>query len=641
MKKLERKAEQVWRTTKIHRQLYVKAKFQTTRCIREAKQTYILNKLQDASTNPKQIYQIINSLTKPKSSNILPDTNNPKVLADNFSEFFQNKVEKIMQNFDSNNTTDLTPFAGKPLNQFSTVITEQIAKLISSSAPKSCSLDPIPTNITKSCISELAPVITDIVNSCIEMGIVPDQMKLALVNPLLKKPSLDPDELKNYRSVSNLSFISKIMEKVVAEQMICHLRCNNLIEPYQSAYKSKHSTETALMRVQNDILKEMDANKTVFLVLLDLSAAFDTLEHQSVLRRLSAEFGITETALSWFTSYLCGRFQTVVVNGHSSKPGATKYGVPQGSVLGPLLFTTYTSSLGTIIRRNNQKYQLYADDTQLYIGFEHSNEQDEIGKLEKCLSEIRYWMKANKLKLNDDKTELLKIGSKYHVSKTKSNSLKIGDTVVEANTKSVRNLGVHFNSLCDMSDNITSVCKSVNFHLHNVGKIRNFIDQPTAKMLVNSLVTSRIVYCNSLLYNSPKYQIGRLQKLQNKAARIVTRSKTSENISPILKELHWLPIKYRIEFKILSMTYATLNCEFVPEYLKDLLTPYTPSRTLRSSSSNLLVKPKNKTIAGTRTFSYAAPELWNGLNESMKNASSITTFRKNLKTVLFQRAFKC
>ncbi|KAK6181819.1 hypothetical protein SNE40_009602 [Patella caerulea] len=209
---------------------YVKAKFQTTRCIREAKQTYILNKLQDASTNPKQIYQIINSLTKPKSSNILPDTNNLTGLADNFSEFFQNKVEKIMQNFDSNNITDLTPFAGKPLNKFST--TEQIAKHISLSAPKPCSLVPIPTNITKSCISELAPVITDIVNSCIEIGIVPDQMKLALVNPLLKKPSLDPDELKNYRPVSNLSFISK---KVVAKQMICHLRCNNLIEPYQSA----------------------------------------------------------------------------------------------------------------------------------------------------------------------------------------------------------------------------------------------------------------------------------------------------------------------------------------------------------------------------------------------------------------------
>mgnify|MGYP000509554728 CR=1 FL=1 len=173
-------------------------------------------------------------------------------------------------------------------------------------------------------------------------------MKEALISPLLKKSSLEPI-FKNFRPVSNLSFVSKLVEKVVASQLKKHMMENNLLQKYQSAYRPGHSTETALMKVQNDILCAVDKQRVVLLVLLDLSAAFDTVDHCILLKRLSSSIGISGTALSWLTSYLQKRTQCVVINGVTSANSEMKYGVPQGSVLGPLLFTIYTKPLARIL----------------------------------------------------------------------------------------------------------------------------------------------------------------------------------------------------------------------------------------------------------------------------------------------------
>ena len=189
---------------------------------------------------------------------------------------------------------------------FRPVSVTEISKLISGSPSKSCVLDPVPTWMLKDHINILAPVITRIVNNSFETAIFPDHFKNALVTPLLKKPSLDPEILKNFRPVSNLKFVSKIVEKAVACQLIDHLSSNNLYEHFQSAYRKFHSTETALLRVQNDILCELDEKFGVFLILLDLSAAFDTIDHDVLYSRL-ASIGVKGSALKWLQSYLSNR----------------------------------------------------------------------------------------------------------------------------------------------------------------------------------------------------------------------------------------------------------------------------------------------------------------------------------------------
>ena len=197
--------------------------------------------------------------------------------------------------------------------------------------------------------------------------------KNALVIPLLKKSSLDPNVLKNYRPVTNLSFISKILEKIVFNQLVSHLNHNDLIVKFQSAYRSGHSTETALLKVANDLLCNIDSGDVAMLTMLDLSAAFDTLDHDILIHRLSFTFGLSDNVLNWFKSYLCDRKQKIKIDNFYSDDIPISFGVPQGSVLGPLLFTMYMYPLSKLINSEKFGYHLYADDTQLYCSFKPSS----------------------------------------------------------------------------------------------------------------------------------------------------------------------------------------------------------------------------------------------------------------------------
>ena len=279
---------------------------------------------------------------------------------------------------------------------------DEVVKLIKQSATKSCQLDPIPTHLLKENIEAVAPIIFDIVNLSLKNGIFPTEFKKAIVRPLIKKSTLDKNILKNYRPVSNLSFISKITEKNVTSRFKKHLLENSLHEPKESAYRSHHSTETALISVTNDIMCTVDQEKAVVLVLLLL------------LNRLHKRYGITGTTMSWFETYLTHRCQVIQLNGESSDEMRLQFGVPQGSVLGPLLFTSYTAPLAEIARRHGVELHLYADDTQVYMLFSPLSDESTtrtFQRIEACIAEIRMWLKDNKLMLNDDKTEVLVISS--------------------------------------------------------------------------------------------------------------------------------------------------------------------------------------------------------------------------------------
>ena len=281
---------------------------------------------------------------------VLPGNISPVNLPSKFNEFFAEKTETIRSKLDSTPPrADSVVFvlffrffsSGIPLETFHAVSSEHVKKIILKMPKKSCDLDPIPSPLFLDCLDELIPVITDI-NTSLISGVVPQCFKHALVKPLLKKSNLDPELLKNYRQVSNLPFLSKVLERVVLTQLMTHLETRNLHEPFQSAYRKCHSTETALLRVVNDLLQASDDGYVSILSLLDLSAAFDTIDHVILSQRLSSTFGCTGTVLGWFESYLSNRTQSVFVNDIQSAPSNLKYGVPQGSVLGPILFTMYT-----------------------------------------------------------------------------------------------------------------------------------------------------------------------------------------------------------------------------------------------------------------------------------------------------------
>ena len=228
------------------------------------------------------------------NENILPTHNCRTELANRFVNYFGNKIKSIRQDLENSSNTPngtinvISDFDGVPLTEFRIVHQEEVRKIISSSSSKSCSLDPIPTSILKLCLDELTPVLTLIVNTSLELADFFPELKRAFILPLLKKAILDCEILKNFRPVSNLSFLSKLIARIVCVQLVDHLKINGLYEVYQSAYRQLHSTETALLCVQNDLLQAVDTHGGAILVLLDLSAAVDTTDHHCLLHILES-----------------------------------------------------------------------------------------------------------------------------------------------------------------------------------------------------------------------------------------------------------------------------------------------------------------------------------------------------------------
>ena len=415
---------------------------------------------------------------------------------------------------------------------------------------------------------------------------------------------------------------------------------NGIVEKYQSAYKANHSTETALLRVYNDLLISIDQGGGATLVLLDLSSAFDTIDHAVLFDLWQDTFGISGTALSLLKSYLHGRTQCVQIEGIISEYAKLVCGVPQGSVLGPLNFCFYMYPLGSILRHHCINYHIYADDTQLYITFDLSDPSIAIEKLNLCISDIRTWMIKNKLKINDSKTEFLVLTSSFYKQQFNDLQINVGNTQIKP-TASARNLGVIFDRHLNLESHINNVCRSAYFHLRNIGSVRNMLSDDACSQLIHALVTVRIDYCNSLLYGLPEYSLDRLQKILNTAARILRRVPKFDHISETLMDLHWLPVHQRVTFKILILTYQAYH-ETAPHYLCDLIVPYANTCNLRSNNM-LLIAPchpraKLKTY-GERSFQHAAPKEWNNLPLVIRDSPSLAIFKSRLKTFLFRSAF--
>ena len=276
------------------------------------------------------------------------------IIANDIGRYFVRKVENIRNEIDatpiSQSDRDLVP-PDKPvvdtnviLRSFRNLSEQDIYDLIQKSAKKSCVLDPLPTTLVCDSLDVLLPVITKLVNTSVFTAQFPTEWKQAIVNPLLKKGAKYMTH-QNLRPISNLPFVSKITERAVFDQVYSQMTDNELFPVLQSAYRKGHSTETALVIAVNDILSNMNKQHASILVLLDLSAALDAVDHAILLRGLETSFGFTDAALAWFSSYLSGRSQCVSINGQTSDCYPLPFGVPQGSCLGPLLFIAYASKL--------------------------------------------------------------------------------------------------------------------------------------------------------------------------------------------------------------------------------------------------------------------------------------------------------
>ena len=327
--------------------------------------------------------------------------------------------------------------------------------------------------------------------------------------------------------------------------------------------------------------------------------------------------------------------QFVNINEANSTVRDLSVGVPQGSVLGPVLYLLYTAPLTKVIRSYGLDYHLYANDTQLYFAFKSVIVNAAKSRAENCISAICRWMDLNELKLNHDKTEVMLIHSK-HLPSPSFQSLCFGDESVAASL-SARSLGVIFDEHMSFHAHVSSICRSSFYHLRNLSRIRKYFTKESAEVAVHAFVTSKLDYCNALLYDLPKYQLQRLHYVQNTAARVVLQVGKFQHITPVLCELHWLPIQYRIIFKILLLVYKSLNGTS-PSYLAQKLHYRSHTRSLRSVSNELLMQPRSYTKTyGDRAFAVHAPREWNLIPYEIRKSNTISSFKRSLKTYLFTK----
>ncbi|XP_068713603.1 uncharacterized protein [Montipora foliosa] len=380
-----RKAEKKWLVSKSDHDLRIfkLARNHATYLMNTARCKYYTNHIEENSDDQRKLFRTTQALLREPNTVSFPQEVDPHLLANSFGDFFVKKIESI----------------NKSLNDVRTV-------------PMTVELDEVPP--AEASFSEFE--------------------------------SLSDDEVYMFsicfRPVSNLPYISKLSERAAACQLTQYMTDNDLHSVFQSAYKPNHSTETALLKVKNDILMNMNDQHVTLLVLLDLSAAFDTVHHDILIARLKNDLGIEGDALSWLISYLSDRSQRISINGGTSRKFPIVYGVPQGSCLGPLLFTVYTRKLFQVVKKHLPKIHCYADDTQLYLSFCPSssvNAEVAVESMNDCIADIRNWMISDKLMLNDDKTEFVLIGTRQQLAKVDIDSISVGSYDVSPGSV-VRNL---------------------------------------------------------------------------------------------------------------------------------------------------------------------------------------------------------
>ena len=426
------------------------------------------------------------------------------------------------------------------------------------------------------------------------------------------------------------------------KQLVCHLDKNNLFGEFQSAYRRFHSCETAITKITNDILLSLDKKQCTFILFLDLSAAFDTVDHNILLSTLETKFGITGTVLSWLKSYISNRKCNVSIGECFSEGITLLFGVPQGSILGPILFILYISDIEYIAKKHGFRIHLYADDAQIYVAFEKLDMLSTVTDIEHCLREIKFWMSHNFLKINEDKTKLLLISSKQDNRHVFTDlCISFSGNIIVPSLDAV-NLGVTFDSKMTMAPYINSIVSKGYWQLSNFWQTADKLTYELKLQLVTSYILPLIDYCNITFIAASKSNVNKLQKLLNSAIRFIFNMKGRRyrhSITPYMKKAHILPVECRIKYKVALTVYKCFH-DLAPTYLQQLLVPAITYSHLRSANDVFSLQTViPQTRHGETSFSCIAPIVWNVLPHDIKLSPTLDIFKKRLKSFYFVEYF--
>jgi hypothetical protein len=572
--------------------------------------------------DPSKVWKFLKSLGVGKSTqNSVPNDVDFDKLNQHFSSSttFNGSVKNDTLNFlSSYPTPDFPPFS---LAEFTVSDVKKNVLAISSNA---VGVDSVSRKMILPLLDFLAPVITHILNCSISSGIFPTLWKEADIIPLPKKAK--PSSLSEYRPISILPFLSKVLERLVHQQLTSFLNRNDLMNPFQSGFRSGHSTATALVKITDDIRAGMDDRKVTVLTLLDFSNAFNTVDFEillSILRSLN----ISPAVIDWFHSYLHGRRQRVKVDSFRSSWCSTLAGVPQGGVLSPLLFSIFINS---ITKNIFSSYHLYADDLQIYSQGAINDLPLAIHTMNKDLESISSWSDRFGLKVNPTKTQVIIVGSPKLIPRIDFSNLPavMFNDIIIPYSHQVRNLGVIMDRTLSWVPQMSEVSRKMFASVGSLRRLRNFLPLATKIALAQSLLLPILDYADICYPDLSEDQLNKLERLQNLSIRFIFGLRKYDHVSHFRSQLKWLPIRLRRDSHILSLLFSVLFVPSTPPYLKERFNRLT---SIRCSQNHLLAPPPSSTKFYRKSFTFRAVRLWNALPLHIRSAKSLPIFKSMLK----------
>ena len=531
------------------------------------------------------------------------------------------------------------PIFHRPLrdNGFSlTCVTpDMVLKAINRIKSSATGADGISIVLIKKILPFIISHITQLFNFSLTTGSFPSPWKVARVLPLPKTKIIsDADDL---RPISILPTLSKALEYLVDNQIRQYIYEHNLLDPYQSGFRKHFSTATALTNITDDVRHAMDNRQVTILTLLDFSKAFQSINHEILLQKLSAQFNFSTSACKWVKNYIIDRKQYVTISNATSATRTLFSGVPQGSVLGPLLFSLYINDLPSYLR--HCKYHLYADDVQIYSSCTSTSLFDTIVKINEDLHNILLWSHQNLLSLNPCKSKSMILASQHITASLRDHPpphLLLNNTPIPYVT-SLKDLGVTLNRNLNWTDHIAAVCKKTFGILHSLNRLRNFLPVEIKTTLIHSLIMPHLDYCDTTLTDLDDILSQRLQRVQNASVRFIFNLKRSDHLSPFFSELGWLRLSHRRLLHSLLLLFKTLSSG-KPPYLAQRFRPlsYFHDKGTRSCENNILSIPRHNSAFLNKSFSLSTVRAWNSLPNTIRNSSSVGVFKRTLTSYLIR-----
>ena len=580
--------------------------------------------------------------------------NRPLDIANCQNHYFIDKVKKLLQDMPAPTSDPLAKLKMIMKNQSSVfelkaAHPDEVAKIVLQLRnSKSTGLDTIDSEVLKLALPYILPAITHIINLSISSAQFPSQWKIAKVIPLFKKD--DPVNPKNYRPVAMLPIISKVLERIVFNQITDYMETNCLMHPNHHGFRSGHSTVTCLIQMYDKWVEAIEQNDYTGVCFLDLSAAFDMVDHSLLVQKLSL-YGFDIKSLNWMTSYLQNRKQTVCIEGKLSDVLDLTTGVPQGSILGPLLYVIFTNELPEILHNHDSSPNsiqsscnscgslcCYADDSSFSFSGQNINIIEE--QLTLKYQDISEFMCNNRLKLNGDKTHLMLLASeKSWKAKLNEDSLSIltepdADRIKTTRSESI--LGCTVSQNLKWTEHILlndkSLVKQLTSRLNALKLISRVANFKTRLMLTNGLFMSKLVYCISLWGGCEDFLIRSLQIVQNKAARLVCRKGIYTPVKTLLCECNWLSVAQLAFYHGVILLYKVRQCK-KPRYLFDM---FTTSRRYNTRGENLGKLASSSEISpvhglNLKSFRWRSIQAWNSLPTRIRDMTNIEVFKKHLK----------